>query len=755
MGEKNMKRMALFIALVAGLVLATGCQNKTTSPAAPPQATPAGYTISLTASPSSAGINEVIILVAQVTSGGQNVADGFTVSFTTDLGVFQENSQNQASVTTVAGRATVHLVSDAGGDGTVTVHVPGASASVAVHFHGSSPATVAIFSVLPSRGKPAGGERVTIQGRGFVSLVAPGVTFVIGSVAYPAQITNQAADGSYLTVITPAVGQSSTQDRVADIVVKTIAASATLAGGFTFSADTGVPMLLSVTPQSASARGGDILTLTGKYFTEPISVIFHFVANGVAKDLPAQVLAVTHLADGTDTAKVQVPQASLGVVTQAVPVNFEIRNAVGGSSSQTATYPQVFYYSADGSPPALYYISPTLGSAAGGEVITLVGSYLVQPLTVKIGVLDEQVLSVSTDGTQTTVLTHSLSGSVPTQAQDVTVTTTYGSATLSSAFTYKESQAPQIFSLTPESGPIEGGTRVTIVGQGFQTPVQVYFGDRQAQVQSSNYSEIVCLSPSITVTQPSTPTTVAVTVLNVNSGQRSGSVNFRYGEAMFISSIAPGTGPDTGGTTVTIYGQGFSSPVAVTLAGTPALVLDVAGTEIIVRSSAVLNRSCNNITGPVGVTNINSSLTVSGPTFTYTPAKPVIVGVSVSGTGASGNTIPQVGTTCASGTYTVTLTGQLFELTTPSLVGSAMRVTLGTVPPLAATTTFVDSTHVTFVVPSLAAMTFNTTACTIGGNAGTIPVDTPVDVTITNVNNGCSDTLKAALFVRPCNPVCQ
>jgi len=754
MGEKNMKRMALFIALAANLVLATGCQNKTTSPAALPQATPAGYAISLTASPSSAGINEVIILVAQVTSGGQNVADGFTVSFTTDLGVFQENSQNQASVTTVAGRATVHLVSDVGGDGTVTVHVPGASASVAVHFHGSSPATVAIFSVLPSRGKPQGGERVTIQGRGFVSLVAPGVTFVISGVAYPAQIVDQAADGSYLTVITPAVGQSSTQDRVADVTVKTIAASATLAGGFTFSADTGVPMLTNVTPQSASARGGDIITLTGKYFTEPISVIFHFVANGVAKDLPGLVLAVTHLADGTDTAKVQVPQASLGLVTQPVPVNLEIRNQVGSANSQVATYPQVFYYSADGTPPVLYYISPTLGSAAGNEVITLVGAFLVQPLTVRIGTIDEQVLSVSTDGTQVTVLTRPVPGSVPTQAQDVTVTTPYGSVTLTGVFTYKEGQAPEIWSLTPESGPIEGGTRVTIVGKGFQTPVQVYFGDRQAQVQSSNYSQIVCLSPSITVAQPSTPTTVAVTVLNVNSGQRSGSVNFRYGEAMFISAIGPGVGPDTGGTTVTIYGQGFSSPIAVTLAGVPALVLDVAGTEIIVSSGGVLNRSCNNLTGPVQVTNINSNLSATGPAFTYTPAKPVIVGVSASGTGASGNMIPQVGTTCASGTYTVTLTGQFFELVS-SGGGSAMRVNLGTVPPLATTTTFVDSTHVTFIVPSLTAMTFNTTVCTIGGNPGTIPVDTPVDVTITNVNNGCTDTLKGALFVRPCNPVCQ
>jgi hypothetical protein len=753
MGEKNMKRLALLTALVAGLVLAAACQNK--SPAAPPQATPAGYALSLTASPSVAGVNEVITLVAQVTSGGQNVADGFTVSFTTDLGAFVESSQTQASVTTTSGRATVHLVSDTGADGTVTARVPGVAVPVAIHFRGYGPAAVAIFGVLPSRGNPQGGDRVTIQGRGFVSLAVPGVTFITGGAAYPAQIVDQAADGSYLTVITPAIGQPSVQDRVADVAVKTTAATATLTGGFIFSATTGVPMLYKVSPQSASARGGDIVTLTGKYFTEPINVIFHFTANGVSKDLPAQVLAVTHGSDGTDTAKVQVPQASIGVVTQAVAVNIEIRNMVSSSNPQSATYPQVFFYSIDGSPPSLFYISPTLGSAAGNEVITLVGAYLVQPLTVKIGVVSEQVLSVSVDGTQATVLTSAFNGTVPVQAQDVTVTTLYGTATLAGAFTYKESQAPQIFSLSPESGPIEGGTQVTIIGQGFQTPVQVFFGDRQAQMLSSNYSEIVCVSPSISVTQPASPTTVAVTVLNTTSGQRSGSVNFRYGEAIFISAIGPGVGPDTGGTTVTIYGQGFSAPVAVTLAGVPATVGSVAGTEVIVRSGGVVARSCNDISGPVQVTNINSNTSASGVSFTYTPAKPAIVGVSVSGTGASGNSIPQVGTSCASGTYTVTLTGQYFEMIS-SGAGSAMRITLGSTPPISTTTTFVSPSQVTFVVPSLAGMTFNTATCVIiPGTNGTIAVDTPVDITITNLNNGCTDTLKSGLIVHPCNPTCQ
>jgi len=51
---------------------------------------------------------------------------------------------------------------------------------------------------------------------------------------------------------------------------------------------------------------------------------------------------------------------------------------------------------------------------------------------------------------------------------------------------------------------------VTITGKGFQYPVQVLFGDRQAQVVSSNYNQVVCTSPSVTAGGPATPLTVTV-----------------------------------------------------------------------------------------------------------------------------------------------------------------------------------------------------------------------------------------------------
>ncbi|MFN3413982.1 MAG: IPT/TIG domain-containing protein [Thermoanaerobaculum sp.] len=189
-----------------------------------------------------------------------------------------------------------------------------------------------------------------------------------------------------------------------------------------------------------------------------------------------------------------------------------------------------------------------------------------------------------------------------------------------------EGATPVLYSLSPNAGPIEGGTRVTIFGSGFEYPVQVLFGDREAQVVSSNFNQIVCIAPSIAPSQPGSPTIVQVQVKNILTGKSSSNtLPYRYGEAMFVSAITPNTGYILGWTPATIYGQGFVAPVQVrvTVAGVTkeAEVLSVSGTSIQVRmppfAEAVGNQGCTPQAANFTVTNIGSNLTVSGPTFTY------------------------------------------------------------------------------------------------------------------------------------------
>ena len=222
-------------------------------------------------------------------------------------------------------------------------------------------------------------------------------------------------------------------------------------------------------PNFGSSNGGDIITLTGKYFTEPLQVSFVFAAATV----PGQVTSVQHGADGVDVAQVVTPKVTISGRTT---VNITITNMAGSASSKSATFNQVFTFNPPVTgPPVIYYISPTYGSVAGNDTVTIFGANFSAPASVTIGPTSEIVQSVSGDGTSITILTRPVGGAVPTTAQDVTVTTAQGTVTLSAAFTYLEGQTPTLYVLTPNIGPVEGGTRVTITGTGFQYPVQVLF----------------------------------------------------------------------------------------------------------------------------------------------------------------------------------------------------------------------------------------------------------------------------------------
>jgi uncharacterized lipoprotein YbaY len=757
-----MKRNPTFIVLALGAaVLLAGCSAN--SPTAPPQPTPTAYGISLTATPSVAGINESILLVAQLTG---SVPDGTSVTFTTTIGVF-ENGKQEETRTTSGGRATATLVTTVAGDGTVTARVPNKSDTTAVHFRGGSAAQLAITSVLPNRGRPQGGDQVVIHGQGFIAPV--GVNFIVNTVAYPATIVSVAADGSSITVLTPQISAQVTLPAIADVqvtllgVVKTDGThpSATFIGGFTFAADFGGPLLYSVQPAVGSPLGGELIVLTGKNFTEPLQVDFVFPAPN-SGTLQGRVVSVQHGSDGTDTANVITPRVPLGV-TLPVSVDLTITSGAGTALSKSATYVGAFTYRGSANlKPAIFYISPTYGSVQGHETVLIYGQAFVPGATVTIGSTPETVVAVSDDGTVITITTTPVGGAVPTAAQDVTVVTSGGTATLPAAFTYLESQTPFIYGLTPNQGPLEGGTRVTITGIGFQYPVQVLFADRQAQVVSSNYNQVVCISPSVTAGGQATPQTVSVTVTNLKSGKVSAGANFRYGEAMYISGLSPVEGPADQATMVTISGQGFVAPVSVIAKANVQLqwdVTSVSGTEIVAMSKPIPEsaRACSDVSATITVTNLGSNITATATQpFTYRAIHPLITSVQID---SGGNQVTQYvpvavppslavcSTTWTS--HTVTVRGSGFQTSGGS---SAMVVKFNDVGPVPAT--FVDSSTLTLQLPDLTAIPITQITCTTAaGTCGTRFIPTPVNVTVTNQRNGCSDTLVGAIVINPCDSV--
>jgi hypothetical protein len=296
--------------------------------------------------------------------------------------------------------------------------------------------------------------------------------------------------------------------------------------------------------------------------------------------------------------------------------------------------------------------------------------------------------------------------------------------------------------VSPSTGPNEGGTRVQINGEGFQAPVQVEFGTGgtflEAQIESVTGSRIIAVAPSATgFGQALQNQNVSIRVRNVDTGRTGTLTNaFRYGSEMIITSLSPTEGPYFGGDLVTIFGQGFSAPVAVEMGNVAQDDVSVTGTEIVVRTVAIRTATCADVTGPVSVVNINSGEGATGPNWTYRVVQftPIIFSVSP----PSG---PQAGGT------DLTINGE--NLLDPlAFVGGRPAQVLSASG---------DGTRIVVDTPFLPIDEFNTEACddNADGTQGERYLPTSVDVRVQNRNTTCQVTFTKAFTYNPSNTSCR
>lgn len=458
-------------------------------------------------------------------------------------------------------------------------------------------------------------------------------------------------------------------------------------------------------------------------------------------------IPVTFQGGGRATATLDLAGVELGTVTVTAQLE--------GSSGQD------FIQVAEGTVDPLFIqsVTPNSGPPTGGTTVTIRGTGFDEPVRVLFGANLAEVVSVNSNR----VVVRSPPTDLPAGATEVVAVTVNinvndpvdapATDVVTNAFTYaraNQTDLPTIVSLTPTSGPNEGGTEVTIFGENFADEVQVFFGTSaliEAPVLNTSPTRLVVRTPSATgpnaVNQNSI---VNVRVTNTASGASTelGSA-FQYGgpnqPVMFISAAGPNEGIYLGGTIVTIFGQGFEEPVAVEFGGLGQQEISVTGTEIVARSNPVEIVNCNRPSGNFRVVNIETSEAAESTIpFTYRPVEPIISSISPNSIQVDANGDFVVGETS---TFTISGAGFDRDGFFPRVIFGAN--TAASVTSVGGTDENGIGTTITGTIPFYSASAFGdfpVESCPLpGGGEGERDGDLSVNVTVLNLATGCSDTV--------------
>ena len=136
---------------------------------------------------------------------------------------------------------------------------------------------------------------------------------------------------------------------------------------------------------------------------------------------------------------------------------------------------------------------------------------------------------------------------IPSQVDlRVSVDSRHWSAT-SVRLTYRRDAS--LISFEPSSGPLRGGTRVTVTGRHFHGPASCKFGEIEVFAALRSDTEATCVAPAV-----SRPLKAALSIEMGGVAVHAPSL-FAYDYPPEIESIAPPSGPSQGGTRVILRGR--------------------------------------------------------------------------------------------------------------------------------------------------------------------------------------------------------
>ncbi len=465
---------------------------------------------------------------------------------------------------------------------------------------------VVVHGVFPTFSDPAGGTPVQIEGEYFL----PGSRVFFGGV----EATDvHVALPSLITAVAPPGAKG-----MVDVeVVHPDGKRGVLKDGFQYT----TLRIISISPRSGPVTGGIVIGIEGFGFQPGVQV-------HIGEKLLANAFVTPSLIRGT------LPSGTPGVV------DVSVTNLDGEMDVLHRAFTYV-------PPPTIDRISPVFIRLTGGGEITIGGSGFTAVPGVQIGgIAAQRVEFISPDR---------LNVHTPRMPEvglkDVVVINPDGQRGFLSDGAIVLAP-PEIKSVEPANGGIEGGTRITIVGEPivelegrsfpsrFVWKMEVLIGGAEADEVKMKSDHVITA-----ITPPNTPGPKDVTVINPD-GQKAGLEDaFTYNTAPVIMRVTPDNGRLAGGTRITIRGSGFLPGAEVRISinqGTyrPASSVEVMSSSVITAVTPPGQPGAENVL----ILNPDMQIVVLPEGYTYNPMPTITRLIPNHGPSSGGATITIEGT---------------------------------------------------------------------------------------------------------------
>ncbi len=257
--------------------------------------------------------------------------------------------------------------------------------------------------------------------------------------------------------------------------------SATLKAKFSGPPPPPAPTVASIAPNHGSVIGGEVVTIAGTNLTGASKVAF-----GATEIACAGTVATCKVESATEI-KATTPAHAAGSVDVRVTTS-------GGTSAVNPPTDQFLYEAAQA--PTVFSVSPTIGSTAGGEAVTIRGTNLTNAIKITFGTAE-----VTCAGTVATCKVESsteIKATTPAHAAgsvDVRVVTAGGTSPASATDQFSFVAPPAVTSVSPARGSMAGGDLVVIGGIRLGEPTKVEFGTSEATIVEAKGATITAIAP--------------------------------------------------------------------------------------------------------------------------------------------------------------------------------------------------------------------------------------------------------------------